>query len=292
MARIRTLKPEFFHDKDLAKCSPHARLLAVALLQLADCEGRIRNIPMQIHSHAFPWEAEVNTPSLLGELQQVGFVILWEYEGEDYIWIPKFTEHQRLQGKEAQMESKLPAYDPEKHENKGFTEKGSNGEYPSASRGITGKGTGEQGNRGIGTGEKEKEMEQGNRELSVALKHDPVLAVFEYWQTMMNHPKAAFSTARKKIIKQWLAHYDEDDLKKAIRGCSQTPHNMGQNDRGEVYDSIELILRDAKQIDRFMRNDDHPPNGGIKTIQQTKREADEQADRVGRQLFGDQYATG
>ena len=30
MARIRSVKPEFFHHEGLASCSPHARLLFVA----------------------------------------------------------------------------------------------------------------------------------------------------------------------------------------------------------------------------------------------------------------------
>ena len=149
MARIRTIKPEFFHDKGLASCSPHARLLAIALLQLADCEGRMKNIPMQIHAHAFPWEAEVNTPMLLSELESIGFVILYESEGDDYIAIPNFLKHQRLQGKEAHLESKVPPQPATAVENKGGHKKGINGEYTNDSQGMT--GTGEQGNRGIGT---------------------------------------------------------------------------------------------------------------------------------------------
>ena len=155
MARIRTVKPEFFHSKKLSKCSPHARLLAVALLQLADCEGRIRYIPMQIHSHAFPWEANVNTPLLLGELADADFVIHYESDGDEYLYIPNFLKHQRLQGKESQMASKLPPYNPESRINKGGNTLVLPGESIINSQGMT--GTGEQGNRGTG------EEEQGNR---------------------------------------------------------------------------------------------------------------------------------
>jgi predicted Rossmann fold flavoprotein len=59
MARIRTIKPEFFSHEELSSKSAHARLLAIGLLTLADCEGRLRWVPMQVHAHVFPWEATV-----------------------------------------------------------------------------------------------------------------------------------------------------------------------------------------------------------------------------------------
>lgn len=133
----------------------------------------------------------------------------------------------------------------------------------------------------------EEEENRGNN--LVELKPDYVREVFEYWQSVMSHPKAALDEKRKALIKRQLKSYDSIDLKKAIYGCSVTPYNMGENDRGEKYDSIELILRDAAHIDRFMKNADNPPTGKVKTIEQTQREASAQASRVGKFLFGDSY---
>ena len=50
-----------------------------------------------------------------------------------------------------------------------------------------------------------------------------------------------------------------DQLCQAITGCSLTPHNLGKNDRGQRYDGLQVILRDADQIDRFIRNAQSPP---------------------------------
>ncbi|WP_024328864.1 MULTISPECIES: hypothetical protein [unclassified Thioalkalivibrio] len=149
MARIRTIKPEFWQDEDLAACSPHARLLAIALLQLCDKNGVFRAIPMQIHAHAFPWESEVNIPSLLEELEGCGYVILYRVDGKSYGHIPGFTKHQRIQGKEATADGQYPAPDQaDTHEEKPSIP----GEYGGDSRGDTGKGRG----KGKGTGEKEQ----------------------------------------------------------------------------------------------------------------------------------------
>lgn len=155
MARIRTIKPEFFSHEEMATTSAHARLLAIGLLTLADCRGRLRWVPMQVHSQVFPWEADVKIESLLGELVGIGYCVHYEKEGKRYVAIAKFTEHQRLSGKEASYESRLPSPPDEDQKSSENTEKTGEekGKYPGASLGSNGNplGTGEQGN--IGTGE-------------------------------------------------------------------------------------------------------------------------------------------
>lgn len=88
---------------------------------------------------------------------------------------------------------------------------------------------------------------------------DPVAVIFERWKEVMKHPKGQLTPERRKKIRTALKHYSLDECLTAITGCSVTPHNMGNNDSGERYDDIELILRDAKHIDRFIRNAANPP---------------------------------
>lgn len=91
-----------------------------------------------------------------------------------------------------------------------------------------------------------------------------VQTVFQHWQQKLNHPQSRLSPERRHKISTMLKYYSSASLCKAIDGCAVTPHNMGQNDRGEVYDDICLILRNIGQVERFMRNADAPPkiNGG------------------------------
>jgi predicted nuclease of predicted toxin-antitoxin system len=37
-----------------------------------------------------------------------------------------------------------------------------------------------------------------------------------------------------------------------------------------VYDSLSLIFKDADQVDRFMKNSIKPPQGNIRTINQSQ----------------------
>ena len=84
---------------------------------------------------------------------------------------------------------------------------------------------------------------------------EQVAAVFAYWQERLGHPKARLDIKRAKSITAALdLGYQVDDLKLAIDGCANTPHNMGKNATGQIYDDLGLILRDGDHVDRFMRN--------------------------------------
>ena len=82
-----------------------------------------------------------------------------------------------------------------------------------------------------------------------------IIEVFEFWQKTLNHPKAKLDSKRQKVIASAIrAGYSVDDLKTSIIGCSKTPHNMGVNDRNEIYDKVSVIFKDGEQIERFINN--------------------------------------
>ena len=87
--------------------------------------------------------------------------------------------------------------------------------------------------------------------------------IFNHWKAVMNHPNAQLDDKRKKIIRNALqAGYTKTELCDAISGCAKTPYNMGSNDTGQRFDGLQVILRDADQIDRFIRNHQQPPLAG------------------------------
>lgn len=79
-----------------------------------------------------------------------------------------------------------------------------------------------------------------------------VLEIFSYWQQRLNHSKAKLDGKRKRKIMQALKTYSVEELKGAIDGCAKSPYHMGQNNSGQLYDDIELILRDSTHIERFI----------------------------------------
>jgi hypothetical protein len=146
----------------------------------------------------------------------------------------------------------------------------SQGEY-----GI-GKGNREE-EYGIGSmeGEEERKKEKQAKEKSgngngngkeiiaqtqIPSANNDILSIFEHWKNCLNYPNAKLDSKRKSLIKQALKlGYSVSDLYNAITGCSYTPHNMGNNEQGQRYDGLQIIFRDADQIDRFIRNARSPP---------------------------------
>ena len=56
MARIRTIKPEFWEDEKLTKLPLHARLLFIGTWNFADDNGLLLANPVLMKSHIFPYE--------------------------------------------------------------------------------------------------------------------------------------------------------------------------------------------------------------------------------------------
>jgi hypothetical protein len=94
--RIRTIKPGFWHNEQLAKCSEFARLLALALLNLADDEGYFLAHPAIIRGQLFPYlDDSKKVEKALAELVQVEFVqVKTDKNGRNVGCVTKFRQHQ------------------------------------------------------------------------------------------------------------------------------------------------------------------------------------------------------
>ena len=104
--------------------------------------------------------------------------------------------------------------------------------------------------------------------------------IFEYWQKVMDSPKSKLDANRTTLIKNALAGYSPADVCKAIRGCSKTPHNMGENKQNTKYNGLNLILRNAEHIDKFIVQDGTQARSGApETIAQAN-------ERIMRELLG------
>lgn len=80
-----------------------------------------------------------------------------------------------------------------------------------------------------------------------------IYVVFEFWKATFNSPKTVLTEKRKKKIEARLEQgYSVEDIKKAILNCSKSDYHMGKNDRGTVYNDIELICREPEKLDRFI----------------------------------------
>ncbi|WP_169709650.1 hypothetical protein [Deferrisoma camini] len=100
MARIRTIKPSFFLDDELAELPYAARLLFAGLWCLADREGRLEDRPKRIKAEVLPYDDE-DVDALLTALAEAGFVQRYEVDGARYIQVVNFAKHQKPNHREA-----------------------------------------------------------------------------------------------------------------------------------------------------------------------------------------------
>ncbi len=105
MPRIRTVKPEFFLHEDLGALSPYIRLAFEGLWCQADREGKLKDRSKKLKVQILPYD-DVNFEDILKTLAENGFITRYSMNGDNYIHIPTFLEHQRPNCNE--QPSKIP----------------------------------------------------------------------------------------------------------------------------------------------------------------------------------------
>ena len=107
MARIRTIKPEFFTSEDIVSLTPLARLLYIALWCEADREGRMAWKPKTFKMRYFPGDS-CNMEKLCDELLAADLIVCY---GEKYAFIPGFHAHQHINPRESGTQIPAPDID-------------------------------------------------------------------------------------------------------------------------------------------------------------------------------------
>jgi hypothetical protein len=258
MSRIRTVKPEFFVSVKVCKVSRDARYLFLGLLTESDDEGRQLAAPRRITGALFPHDDEVNTADVrrwLDELEQVGLIRRYQGpDGAEYLHIVGFAEHQRVS---KPTPSRLPEPPADSRESPGESAE------PAGVRAVEV----ELGTRNLEVEVEEPIVEKPAPGTSLALVEPAspaattdVELVFEAWKQSTGHPRARLDEKRKRLIKRALAEYPLDDVVDAVRGWEHSPHHRGENDRHTVYNDVELLLRDARNIEKFrdLERGEHP----------------------------------
>lgn len=166
MARIRTIKPEFWSSPSVTAMSPWARLLFIAMWNWADDTGRGTFIPRELLGFTFPNDEEITVAEfrrLCAEVRRECAVLFYESAGRYFYSIPSWKKHQSKHAKHSG--SKLPdpegcnEIDPETMQVIGTIGESRRNSADSARNSADSArevvpGTGEQGNRGTGEGER------------------------------------------------------------------------------------------------------------------------------------------
>lgn len=209
MARIRTIKPEFFHSERIADLTFQARLLFVGLWTLADRRGRLEDRPKRIKAQLFSYD-NLEIDDHLEELRSAGFITRYEADCDEgackVIQIKNFELHQRISGKESETESLYPPLD-----------RGSNGEALGKQRGSTGEAPGSPGREGKGREGKGKEE---------GAQRSPLLPQTEPFITLTLNDKSEWPITADQVA-EFAKLYPAIDVEQSLRDmrgwCTSNP---------------------------------------------------------------------
>lgn len=114
MARIRTIKPEFFRHEDLFEAEKAEglplRLAFAGLWTAADREGRFVWKPRELKLDCLPHDS-LDFSQVLDALAMRGFIVKYHVDDKHYGFIPSWAKHQVINNRES--ESRIPG--PDEH---------------------------------------------------------------------------------------------------------------------------------------------------------------------------------
>ncbi len=97
MARIRTIKPDFWTDGNMVKLSPFARLLYIGMWNFTLCDhGHVADDAMKLKLQILPMD-NVDIDELLAEVMEQGRVVrVSDGDGRTYLLVRRFEDHQKI----------------------------------------------------------------------------------------------------------------------------------------------------------------------------------------------------
>lgn len=135
MARIRTIKPEFWTSHQIIECSPNARLLFVGLLNFCDDAGRHPASPKQCKAEVYPADEISNddVARMLDELSTNDLIRFYTVENTRYFVVTGW-HHQKI---DRPQEPKYP--DPPSDQDETFDDHSTNDRPLKEGKGEEGK---------------------------------------------------------------------------------------------------------------------------------------------------------
>jgi hypothetical protein len=257
--------------KMINETSPAHGLVFTWMIAHLDRDGRMTGDPLAIKGLVAPMVTAVTTATVAETLDKAGCLGLIEiYEddrGQRYVRYPRFEANQVGLRYGREPASDFP--DPE-----GCRKV--SGSMPEHFRNTSGtlpaEGKGIEGNRREGKGRENNNVEPESLRASGRVVSPTMINDIWLWYKRW-HPKAASKIGDKnaRLCRARLKEgFSPDDLKKAITGYHKSPFHRGENDRGQRYQSFELIMRDQGHVQRGIEMDDDPDLGNGMT-EKTRR---------------------
>lgn len=250
MARIRSIKPEFWTDTAVVGRSAFARLLLIGIWNHADDFGVVKDDPEQLALQVLPRD-EVDAQALVDELVEARLLLRRVAPcGTPVLVVRTWERHQKVDKRSpgrygdpstfAEAPAAAPPLPPNPAEPPRIP--------PSPAPGREGSGV--EGNPSV---------EERGAVVPLALVDSTasppatgdVETVFDAWRESTGKHRAVLDQKRRRVITSRLKDFPVDELVDAVKGWRHSAHHRGENDRHTVYNELELLLRDATHVEQF-----------------------------------------
>ncbi len=254
MAKIRSLKGEFFRNAGVSRGGLVAKTLAAGLIcAVADDDGRFKvkvdDFKGEIFTHDPVSVADID--KALQSLVSEDFVRVYHDHGRAFGAVVNWKSHQPVPPSRY-IASVLPAPPNTKQRRHSPTERKHSKDSASSRAGV--------GSEGIGRDRKGRDISptahSADAETALVLQSEisvsPAVQVFRAWVTSTGRSgRTVLDDKRQRLIVRALAAYELEDVLDAVDGWRFDAHHRGENDRGRPYNDLGLILRDPEHIERF-----------------------------------------
>jgi hypothetical protein len=111
MARIRSIKPDFWTSEQVMECSPIARLMFIGMWNFADDHGRLPSAPKTIKAQIFPADDidSANVRRMIDELAANSLVQVYVVDEKEYLFITGW-HHQKIDKRQPPKYPDPPPY--------------------------------------------------------------------------------------------------------------------------------------------------------------------------------------
>lgn len=98
MARIRTIKPEFWSSEQVMECSPMARLLFIGLWNFCDDAGNHVASPKTVKAEIFPGDdvSSSDVQGWLDELSSNSLIAFYSSGSKEFLHVTGWRKHQKI----------------------------------------------------------------------------------------------------------------------------------------------------------------------------------------------------
>jgi hypothetical protein len=102
------------------------------------------------------------------------------------------------------------------------------------------------------TGRAEKEYSEPDNPADESVKD-----LWDYWLHVHYHGRQAnrpyMDLHRYAVLSHAVGTYGVEEAKRAILGCSHSPWHSGVNPKGQKFNDVKIIFRDAAQVKKFLK---------------------------------------